>query len=219
MDVEYHKLFYNLPHDQRLLMILMKSFKKDLEECKNKNSEFYISKFYTEHINLLSKSINSNNNIEVIKKNIPNTTNNTTNNIIKVNNDIVDIKPTTHTTLNNTNTTNNIIEDIKPNTTNNIEVNDIEVNNIKVVNDIEINNIEVNDIEINNNIEVNDIGVNDIEINNIEVVNDKKDNNNIEVVNDKKDNNISINNIEDIINELDKKMGKWEVSSSDNDSD
>jgi len=171
MDLEYYKLFYNLPHNQRLLMILMKSFKKDLDECKNKNSEFYIAKSYTEHINLISKSINTNTSLEDIK---PTTTNNT----IKVNDDIED-KPTTNTTLNTNNNTNNDIEDINPNTNNNIEINNIEI------------------FKKDNN--------------NIEIV--KKDNNNIEV------NNISINSIEDIINEFDKKMGKWEVSSSDNDYD
>ena len=76
MDLNYYTTFYNLPHKERLLLILMNSYKSELNACKNKTAQIYISKIYDDHIKILlsSDSVKTStprNKIQIIPKNIP----------------------------------------------------------------------------------------------------------------------------------------------------
>jgi hypothetical protein len=76
MDLNYYSTFYNLPHKERLLLILMNSYKSELNACKNKTTQIYISKIYDDHIKILLssdsvKTSTPSNKIQNIYKNIP----------------------------------------------------------------------------------------------------------------------------------------------------
>ena len=202
MDLNYYTTFYNLPHKERLLLILMNSYKSELNACKNKTTQIYISKIYDDHIKILlsSDSVKTStpNKIQHIPKNIPKPS---ISNITLL--DLIDNESHQITDDNSLQLTN----DNSPKLTNDHSLQITNDNSLQITNDNSPQLTNDNSPQL-----TNDNSPQLTNDNSPQLTNDESKEN---IDKSKKITNKYLSNIDDILNEFDIKYGAWEQEGED----